>query len=59
MDPTLLQRLISEIDLLSTKVWDLAQLAHTSAARIGVLQKILIILISGMVALSWTIFSKK
>ncbi|MCP3683308.1 MAG: hypothetical protein GY861_11520 [bacterium] len=59
METGLVQRLITEIDALSDKVWDLAKSVHSSEGRIGVLQKIIIIIISGMVALTWVLFTKK
>lgn len=59
MDPTLLQRLITELDNLSTKVWNLAEVVHTSSARIGLLQKIIIIMMAGILGIAWNVFIKK
>ena len=58
MDITLLQRLIVELDSLSNRVWDLAKISENTATRLGVLQKLLFILISGMAGLTWITFTK-
>ena len=58
MDITLLQRLIVELDSLSNRVWDLTKISENTATRLGVLQKLLFILISGMAGLTWITFTK-
>jgi hypothetical protein len=58
MDISLIQRLIVELDSLSNRVWELAKISENTATRLGVLQKLLFIIISGMVGLTWITFSK-